>query len=108
MSLFRTMTELKQYPGAISQFASNVSTEAILNKDSILYHEDHGYHSGFFGYVRPFSRTVYGDYRLVEALGSNNHSPLDVDLKVRRSWDAEQVQAYCRVVLITLGSGLTT
>ena len=45
------MSELKKYSLPISQFASNISSESLRNKDSILYHEDAGYYSGFLEYL---------------------------------------------------------
>tara|TARA_A100000171_G_C2130113_1_gene146132 strand:- start:663 stop:2495 length:1833 start_codon:yes stop_codon:yes gene_type:complete len=85
----------------IGQFVRNISTEAILNKDSVLYHEDEGYNSGWFGYVRPFSKAVYGDYDLIEILSQDHSSPLDLDYKALAGLDPEQFEAYTRVTLIT-------
>jgi hypothetical protein len=100
------MTTQKKYNLPMGQFASNVSAEAILNKDSLLYHEDEGYSSGLIGYLKPFSQAVYGNYRLVEMLAQKNGSPLDIRYEVVWSWDASQLAAYCRVVLITMKSYL--
>ena len=105
IAFFRAMSEFRKYRIPIGQFASNMSTEALMNKDSILYHEDEGYYSGYFGYVRPFTNAMYGDFHLVEALTQGN-SPLDIDLDVRFSMDAKQLEAYTRAVLATLKSAL--
>jgi hypothetical protein len=86
------------------QFAVNISTEAILNKDSILYHEDEGFYSGYFGYVRPFTNAVYGDFRLMEALG--NSTPLDVNFDLRVKFDADHLTAYTRAFLVTFKSAV--
>lgn len=86
----------------LGTFGSNVVTEALLNKDSILYHEDAGYFSGLIGYIRPFSKAVFGNFPLVEALAGDDHSPLDVSLDLRQSWDARQLKAYCRCTLVML------
>lgn len=85
----------------IGQFVRNISTEAILNKESVLYHEDEGYNSGWLGYVRPFSKAVYGDYDLIEILSQDHSSPLDIDYKAFSRLDPEQFDAYTRVTLIT-------
>jgi hypothetical protein len=102
IAFFESMTEHNIYNRSLCQFGRNISTEALINKDSILYHEDQGYYSGLLGYIRPFSKAIYGNYDLVEALAFNGNSPLDIDLKVRWLWDAEQVEAYSRAVLLTL------
>jgi len=105
IAFFEAMSELKKYNLSISQFASNISSEALRNKDSILYHEDAGYYSGLLGYLKPFSGALYGNFELVESL-SRTHSPLDVKFASRASWDAEQLEAYCRAVLTTFDNYL--
>lgn len=106
--LFQRMSETEKYQLPIRQFATNISTEAIQNTDSILYHEDEGYSSGLLGYLKPFSAAIYGNYLLVEALGRNFGSPLDIDYKAVDSWNALQLGAYCRAVLTTFKNYLGT
>lgn len=98
------VAESKAYHVPIGLFAQNVSTEAILNKDSSLYHEDEGYNSGLLGYIKPFSQALYGNYELVEAL--QHHSPLDIHYKSVWAWDADQFKIYCRATQMTLKSYL--
>lgn len=98
------VAESKAYHVPIGLFAKNVSTEAIQNKDSSLYHEDDGYNSGLLGYIKPLSHALYGNYELVESL--RNHSTLDIDYKSVLAWDSDQFEAYCRAVQITLKSYL--
>jgi hypothetical protein len=98
------VAEPKAYHVPIGLFAQNVSTEAIRNKDSSLYHEDEGYYSGLLGYIKPFSHALYGNYELVEAL--QHHSPLDIHYKSVWAWDADQFETYCRVTQMTLKSYL--
>lgn len=104
MAFFGAMTRQKKYYVPIGQFASNITTEALLNKDSILYHEDEGFRSGYFGFVRPFTKTIYGDFDLIEA--QQNHSALDVAFDVRWQFDGTQLAAYCRAVLTTIESSI--
>jgi hypothetical protein len=99
IKLLDAVAEARAYRVPIGLFAQNVSTEAIRNKDSGLYHEDEGYYSGLLGYVKPFSEALYGNYEMVEAL--ENHSPLDVDYKSVWAWDAAQFETYCRVTKMT-------
>lgn len=105
IAFFSAMSELRKYRIPIGTFASNVSTEALLNTDSILYHEDEGYYSGFFGYVRPFTNALYGDFHLVEAL-TEGKSPLDIDIDARWGLDGKQLEAYVRAALTTFESAL--
>lgn len=105
IAFFASMSDTKKYRLSIGQFAANVSTEALQQKDSILYHEDEGFYSGYFGYTRPFTNALYGDFRLVEALTEGN-SPLDIDYRIHERFDARQFKAYCRAVLTTFASAL--
>ena len=102
MAIFDAAVKLEQFHAPLGQFAKNVSTEAILNTDSILYHEDEGYEVGLLGYIKPFSRALYGNYRLVESLASDNASPLDISFTVGMRWNGQQLAAYARCVLLTL------
>ena len=104
MEFFRCFSESLRYKSLpVGQFVRNVSTEAILNKDCLFYHEDEGYNSGWLGYVRPFSEAIYGDYSLINMLSNDgNASPLDIDYKTAWKLDVNQLQGYCRATLITL------
>lgn len=106
--LFQAASNQKVYDAPIGQFAKNISTEAIQNPDSNLYHEDSHYQSGLFGHLKPFTHAIYGSYRLVEKLGSEFYaSPLDVDFKITRDWTAPQLEAYARAVLTTYADRLS-
>ena len=104
IALFETAVELGQFHAPISQFARNVSTEAILNEDSNIYHEDEGYEVGLLGYIKPFSRAVYGHYRLVEGIGDG---ALSISYKVTGSWNSRQYAAYVKCALVTVEAYLT-
>ena len=101
IQFFEAVASQKRAGMPLGQFATNISSEAILNKDSILYHEDEGFSAGLTGYLKTFSRAIYGNYELVSELGSRFGSPLDIRLELRFKWDADQVEAYCRGVLLT-------
>lgn len=102
--LLDEVADAKAYGVPIGLFAQNISTEAIRNKDSGLYHEDEGYNSGLLGYMKPFSQALYGNFELVEAL--QHHSPLDIPYKAVWAWDADQFETYCRSAQMTLKSYL--
>ncbi len=106
IKFFLAMDKEKKYGLPIGQFASNITTEALLNRDSNLYHEDSGYSSGLFGYRKPFSEALYGNYQLVENIGNSHITPLDINFDVRRTLDAPQLEAYANIVLITFKSYL--
>lgn len=101
MAFFSAIAKQQKYKIPIGQFARNITIESLINKDSMLYHEDEGYNSGLLGYLKPFSQTVYGDYTMVEELAKHHGSPLDISNEFRSSLDLTQIEAYCRCVLIT-------
>jgi hypothetical protein len=105
IAFFSAMSLQKKYRLPATQFATNITTEALLNKDSILYHEDEGFYSGYFGYVRPFMNALYGDFALVNSFSPGN-SPLDVNFSVRQKFDSVQLGAYARAVLATFKSAI--
>jgi hypothetical protein len=106
IAFLQSIAKMEAYELPLGQFAMNVSVEALLNKDSILYHEDHGFYSGLFGYTKPFTKSLYGNFAVVEALASSSQSPLDVGMLAPWKWDAKQCEAYARATLITLESYL--
>lgn len=98
---FQVAAEKEIFDAPFSQFSKNVSSEALENPDSNLFHEDSWFSSGLLGDLKPFTQSIYGSYRLVEGLGHNHGSPLDVDYFVARNWNGNQLEAYCRAVLTT-------
>jgi hypothetical protein len=115
VSIFEALKNREIYPRQIGAFASNIATEALINKESILYHEDIGYKSNLLGYVKSFSQSIFGNYQLIETItikynssliieenfSGYQGSPLDIDSKLIYSWDNEQLETYCRCVTIT-------
>ena len=97
-AIFKEMAATKKYGIQVRTFAKNILNEAILNKNSFLFHETNGYDSGLIGYLKPLSQAMFSDYQLVEKVGTL----LDPDYEYVRQWDSEQWEAYCRVVLLTL------
>lgn len=96
---FESMSSIRKFDIPMEQFARNISSEAIAQKDSFLYVEAEGYESGLLGYLKPVSQAVFGNYELVEALA---RSPLDLHFEEQERWNARQWEAYCRATLIVL------
>lgn len=97
LALFHEIGQTKKYGILIETFAKNIVTEALVNRDSFLFHETEGYESGLIGYHKPLSQAMFSNHRMVEAIGTL----LDPDMGDRGKWDAAQWKAYCRVVLMT-------
>ena len=96
-ALFYEIGQTKKYRIQIETFANNLVNEALKNKDSFFYHETSGYDTGLIGYRQPLSQAMFSNYSMVETIGTM----LDTDYAGRSKWDAEQWEAYCRIVLIT-------
>lgn len=99
LAAFQTIKDTRNFHiNNIQIFAKNIVTEALTNKDSLLYHETDVYETGLIGLDQPLSQTLFSDYEMVEAIGTLlNPDNLWDDRKL----DAAQIEAYCRIVLIT-------
>lgn len=98
-AFFGEMGGQKKYVVQIQTFASNIVSEALENKGSFLYHETAGYESGLIGNYKPICQAIFSNYEMVETIGT----VLDTDFRNRSRWDSDQWEAYCNVVLLTLG-----
>jgi hypothetical protein len=96
--LFREMTATRRYSPALATFARNFVAESIRNKDSYLYHEVEGYDTGLMGYEKPLTRAMFGNYQTANTLDRM----LDMDFRFVHRWDADQLEAYCRLTLLTM------
>ena len=95
------ITQLEHYQVPIGRFCKVVTEEAILNKDSVLHHETEEFSSDLVGHVKPWSKTMYGDYRLIANMGNN--SPLSLNVwSLHKLWDVQHWTAYARVILTIL------
>jgi hypothetical protein len=95
--VFQEITEAKKYRVQVGTFARNILNEALMNKDSFLFHETEGYESGLIGYYKPLSQAMFSNYTMVETIGTL----LEPDIWEKARWDSAQWKAYCRAVLMT-------
>lgn len=98
LAIFQEIGETEKYGIQVEIFAKNIVREALLNTNSFLYHEADEYESGLLGYHKPLSQAMFGNHRMVEAIGTL----FDPDIMGMSKWTAAQWKAYCRLVLITL------
>lgn len=104
LRFFLEITEQGKYDINISAFARNIVGQALLNKDSFLYHEVNGYETGLIGHSRPITQTIFSDRKIVERIDSL----FDQNYKAVRSWDSEQWEAYCRVLLVSFEASISS
>jgi len=97
LAFFQEVGKAKKYGVQIGTFGKNIVNEALINKESFLYHEAEGYESGLIGYIKPLSQAMFSNHEMVEAVDTL----LDPDIMGKSKWDADQWEAYCRIVLMT-------
>jgi hypothetical protein len=102
LALFQQISETKKYGIQVRAFAKNIVHEALIERDSFLYHETEGYETGLIGFHRPLTQAMFSNYPMVETIGSM----FDQAILWQRKCDASQWEAYCRIVLITIESYL--
>jgi hypothetical protein len=90
----------EKYELPLGGFARKITEEALRNRDSILFHEDE-LGADVLGMVQPFSKAMYGNYKLVEGTSRGIDGPLDIDWRLARELDGDQFETYCRIVLLT-------
>lgn len=99
-AIFNEMVETKKYDISIEILFKNIINEALTNKDSFLFHETNLYDTGFIGHLKPISSVMFSNYEMVEEIGIfSNWGRYD-----SKQWDASQLQAFCRIVLMALNS----
>ncbi|ALM54088.1 hypothetical protein [Halomonas huangheensis] len=98
LAIFQEIGASKKYGIQVEIFAKNIVSEAINSKDSFLYNEAEAYESGLIGHHKPLSQAIFANHSMVSII----RTPLDPDVIGSMKWDADQFEAYCRVVLITL------
>jgi hypothetical protein len=83
----------------LGDFASQITTAAILDRKSLLYRESM-YATDLVGRMRDFTAVMYGNFELVEGL-SGARSSLDVDWSTEQKMNGDAFEVYCRITLET-------
>ena len=97
IQFFRDMSAQEKFDLPLQDFSRNITSEAIHNKDSIIYAELFS-GSGLLGYQKLFTSSVYANYALVEKM--DGRGLLDVEPEEYLSWDLKQFEAYVQIVQI--------
>lgn len=97
LAIFQEIGDTQKYSVQVEIFSKNILNAALAYRDSFMFHEAEGYHSGLLGYLKPLSHAMFSNHAMVEGIGTL----LDVDFWEMEKWDAAQWSAYCRVVQTT-------
>ncbi len=98
LAMFLSIARAKKHGVPVQTFAKNIVSEAIMNKNSFLFHEAEGYETGLMGYQKPLSQAMFANHTMVRSIGTL----LNIDYREHQSWESAQWAAYCRTVLMTL------
>lgn len=97
LAFFDVVRDTKKYGVNLEIFSSNILNEALLNKESFLYHEAEGYEAGLIGYHKPLSQAMFSNHKMVEGIGTI----LDANFLQSDKLDSDRLKAYTQVILIT-------
>lgn len=100
--IFKSISNKNKYDLPINQFSSSISEEALLNKDSVIYHENDDFQSGLMGYTKEWSKAIYGNSLLIDNLNRRHLSPFEISYKVFNVFDSQQWEAYGRLICLYL------
>lgn len=84
----------------LGPFFFQITDAALAERDSIVFHES-DYFSGLIGQIRSFLNSIYGRYNMIEA---SRHSALDLDYKLVRKIEPEQLSMYSEMVITSFNS----
>jgi len=104
LALFEEVALQNKLEVPLGTFAKNVTSEAIANRDSFAYHEVEGYFTGYVGHHKPLTMALYGNGEVVDAL----REVFDVDFRETSGWDADQWEAFCRLLLVSFRSHINS
>lgn len=86
-TIFKEIGNTQKYSISIGIFFKNIISDALVNKDSFLFHETNVYDTGMIGHLKPLSIVMFVNYKMVEEIGEfTSWSRLD-----SKQWDAEQL-----------------
>lgn len=101
--VFMAVKKQNKYPPALRVFSKNVLNQALVSRESFMYHETGGYNSGLIAHHKPLSHAMFSSHSMVERIGSM----FELDLWGEFDFGPPQWEAYCRVVLITYRDKVT-
>lgn len=98
LAIFQDVAFTRKFRLPIETFAKNIVLEAMDNRDSFIFHESDGYHTGLLGYHKPLTKVMFGNYEMVEEI----RTLLDPDGVKMMGWGPHQWEAYGRVALLAI------
>lgn len=100
LMLFQEIIRTKKYYIPIGFFTNNLVCEAIENENSFLYQEINPIDSGLIGFHKPLSQALFSNYEMTNEI----ETTLTSETLDGNKWNNRQLEAYLRIVLMTLDS----
>lgn len=100
LMLFQEILRTKKYHIPIGFFTNSLVCEAIENENSFLYQETNSTDSGLIGFHKPLSQALFSNYEMTNEI----ETTLTLETLDGNKWNNRQLEAYLRIVLITLES----
>lgn len=100
LMLFQEILRTKKYHIPIGFFVNNLVCEAIENENSFLYQERNSIDSGLIGFHKPLSQALFSNYEMTNEI----ETTLTLEILDGKKWNNNQLEAYLRIVLMTLDS----
>lgn len=86
--------ELERYDAPIHLMVRRVVIAMLGNPGSAIFVENEWLGQGLIGNAKPITRSIFGNWHLLESYESGLESPLDLDFPYARDWDTDAWRVY--------------
>lgn len=86
--------ELKRYDAPIQLMVKRTVIAMLSNPGSALFVENEWLNQGFIGNTKPITRSIFGNWHLLESYELGLEAPLDLNYPYARSWDTDTWRVY--------------
>lgn len=86
--------ELERYDAPIQLMVKRTVIAMLSNPGSALFVENEWLGQGFIGNTKPITRSIFGNWYLLEGYELGLEAPLDLDYPYARSWDTDTWRVY--------------
>ena len=86
--------ELERYDAPIQLMVKRTVIAMLSDPGSALFVENEWLEQGFIGDTKPITRSIFGNWHLLEGYELGLEAPLDLDYPYARSWDTDTWRVY--------------
>lgn len=92
--MVEVVVELERYDAPIQLMVKRTVIAMLSNPGSALFVENEWLGQGFIGNTKPITRSIFGNWCLLEHHELGLEAPLDLDYPYARSWDRDTWRVY--------------